>query len=181
MLPLDSRVMVTLGTPTEDAFNRGLLHPDLDLLRDMVAIALPPLRERREDIPGLVSHFVSRHTAERGESLRLEPEAVSLLQSSEYPGNVWQLHAILGQATSLAKRGAIDADVVRRALDRTRLESPASRAPIAQHLDDTERQIVQHAVNRHPGRLDQAAKELGISRTTLWRRMRKYDIRLSPH
>jgi two-component system response regulator HydG len=69
-------------------------------------------------------------------------------------------------------------DVLLRSLRHVQVGASPSSASIAEHLNDREYQVVLRAVMRYPRRLDQAARELGVSRTTLWRRMRKYDIRV---
>ena len=88
-------------------------------------------------------------------------------------------NALVAQRLAGLQHQHIDERCREETVERATRQSPASGEPrvMADHLGDREFQLVQHAVNRNPGRLDQAARELGVSRTTLWRRMRKYGIK----
>ena len=126
----------------------------------------------------MVSIFLNKYTEDRGSSLGISPSAFDLLANAEWPGNVAQLFATLKQAAILSQGRELTEEVVSLCLRQAVLET-SPWAPMADHLGDRERQLVLRAVNQHRGRLDQAAKDLGISRTTLWRRMRKYGIQVT--
>lgn len=177
-LPIETRVMVTLGQRPDELLAAGTLHPALACLRDAIAIQVPPLRERSEDLPGLIAGFLRSFGNEHGIALQISAEAVERLRATGFPGNVAQLFAVLGQCAALSPRGRIEDDTLELTLRQAGLAGQSAWAPMAEHLGDREKLLVMRAVARNPGRLDQAAKELGISRTTLWRRMRKYGIQL---
>lgn len=176
--PLTARVIVSMSAQPIDLIDRGALHRELDQLISAVTINVPPLRERRQDLPGLASAFANDYSAERGQRIRIEPDAVEAFADYDFPGNVAEFFTLLGHAAKNSLDGAITRELAERSLRQARVQANAP-APMSDHLDDREFQLVLRAVNRHPGRLDQAARELGISRTTLWRRMRKYDIKLA--
>jgi len=177
-LPLEARLILSFSVPVSELLDRGDLHPSMEVLKEHVAIRVPPLRERAEDLPGLVSIFLSEYTEDCSSSLRISSSAFDLLTQAQWPGNVAQLFATLKQAATLSQGRELTEEVVSLCLRQSGSEvSPW--APMADHLGDRERQLVLRAVNQHRGRLDQAAKDLGISRTTLWRRMRKYGIQVS--
>jgi two-component system, NtrC family, response regulator HydG len=178
VLPFQTRTVFTLSAPPAELIANGRLHPDLRHLEDVTCVQVPPLRQRNEDIPGLVANFVSLHMAEHGQPLQVDPTAIERLKAASYPGNVGQLFGLLKHCAALSPNCHLTAELVTLGLRQSDLTPSAPWAPMAEHLGDRERMLVMRAVNRHPGRLDQAAKELGISRTTLWRRMRKYGIRL---
>jgi two-component system response regulator HydG len=179
-VPLETRLMLSTEGPVTDLLAAGQLVPELALLRDFVTIHLPPLRHRQEDIPGLVDAFVEEFGVEHGQAMRIDPEALELLAGHPFPGNVRELFSTLRHCATLSVNGALGPDLLKRSLRQASFgtESAGPR-PIADHLGDREFQLVFHAVQRNPGRLDEAARELGVSRTTLWRRMRKYGINVS--
>jgi len=170
-IPLRTRVLMSTEGPLAQATDLA------DALRalDVVTVQLPTLAQRIEDLSGLVAVFLREYAVEHGRTLDCTPEAVELLSKHEYEANVAELFAILNHCATLSPNGRLEAETVERAVR----QSVAHDGPrvMADHLGDREFQLVQHAVNRNPGRLDQAARELGVSRTTLWRRMRKYGIK----
>jgi DNA-binding NtrC family response regulator len=176
-IPLGARLIVSASAPLSELLSDGRLAPELAVLNDCVTITMPPLRLRSQDLPGLVSVFVDQYAVEHGQMLRVAPEAIDLLRGQDFPGNVRQLFAVLRHAATLSPDGTLRREALERSLRQSSLATTAASAPIAHHLEDWEHQLVLRAVHRHPGRLDEAARELGLSRTTLWRRMRKYGIR----
>lgn len=175
--PLETRLVFSSSTPLEDLLDQGVLVPELAFVTEMVTLHIPALRDRSEDIPGLVEAYVQEHAVENGRLLEIPGESVHVLRELGLPGNVRTLHLILGHAATLSPDGLITPELVKRSLEHSR--SGKSRVgKIADHLDQREYQLVLQAVQRYPRRLDDAARELGVSRTTLWRRMRKYDIRV---
>jgi two-component system response regulator HydG len=172
---INGRLVVTTGEAPTDAIANGSLSPGLSVLQSLVNIRVPPLRQRTDDLPGLVARFMEEYAVEHGRGLRLAPRVLDRVASHSFPGNVRQLFAVLTQAAKHSLDGVLAAEHVDRSL---RQSDVAGTRAIADHLGDREHQLVLHAVQRNPGRLDQAARELGVSRTTLWRRMRKYGIRL---
>lgn len=179
VLPLEVRLIVSACSELTELFDQERLVPELDVLREWVSIQVPPLAQRSADIPGLVAHFVQTYALDHGAALSIPSEAIELLQQASFPGNVGQLNAVLHHCAALSPGGRVTSDLVALSLRQAGLRQTQSWAPMSDHLGDRERLLVMRAVSRHPGRLDQAARELGISRTTLWRRMRKYGIRLT--
>ncbi len=177
-IPLKARLLFSITGALGDLFEQGKLIEELSLLRSWVTLSVPPLRQRLEDLPALVETFAKRYAIERGQRLRVQPEAIQALAEHEFPGNVDQLFAALDHSATLSMDGKIGPENVERGVRQVSLETQNGPKAMAEHLGDRECQLVLRAVNRHPGRLDQAARELGVSRTTLWRRMRKYGIKL---
>jgi two-component system response regulator HydG len=170
------RMMFSLDVPAVDLGGARKLHPGLGALQELVTIHVPPLRHRLEDLPGLVAAFLEEHAAEHGQSLQVGPRVIELLAAHSFARNVRELFAVLAHCANLSVDGVLTSDNLERSLRQSNL---SAQKAIADHLGDREYQLVLRAVQRNPGRLDQAARELGVSRTTLWRRMRKYGIRLA--
>lgn len=175
VVDLECRVIISSDEPPIDLLKSARLVNELALLRECPALHVPPLRQRKEDLAGLVAVFVETYSSEHGRSIRVGSGVIELLASHQFPGNVTQLFAVLTNAAKYSVDGELSVDSIERAL---RQSSLAEDRGIADHLGDREYQVILRAVQRNPGRLDHAAKELGISRTTLWRRMRKHGIKL---
>ena len=175
-IELDCRLIFSCEEPPTELFQSGRLTLGLELLREAATLHMPSLAQRREDLPGLVAVFVESYASEHGRSLRLQPGVIDRLSTQLFPRNVTQLFAALSNAATFALDGELTLECLERSLRQSSLSEDHG---IADHLGDREYQVVVRAVQRNPGRLDKAARELGISRTTLWRRMRKYDIKLT--
>jgi len=175
--PLQTRLILSLAGPADELLASDELVPELQLLKTLLTIQLPPLRERTEDLPGLVRAFADEYSVDSGQALRIAPESLDVLAKHDFPGNVRELFAILRHCAKLSLDGVVSAELVTRSVRQASLATEGPR-PIADDLGDREYQLVLRAVQRNPGRLDEAARELGVSRTTLWRRMRKYGIKV---
>jgi len=172
-----ARLILSLDQDLDALLGWGRLPSELDVLRTATVLDLPPLRERGQDLPGLIATFCRQHAVDQGRQLQIAADVVPALAGRELAGNVRELFDLLKRAATLS----LDGVVTREALDRAeRLTHSVAQGgrPIADDLGDREYQLVMGAVQRNPGRLDEAARELGVSRTTLWRRMRKYGIRV---
>ncbi len=176
-IPLRARLAFSFETPVESLIAAGHLDPSLGVLQSATTIRLPPLSERREDIPELVASYVAQQAATSGDSIRIPGESMELILEGEYGGNVAQLFALLAHCRAMSPTGVLTPEIVGQALRRVGPATGGSPKRMAESLEDREYQLVLDAVSKHRGRLEMAARELGVSRTTLWRRMRKYEIR----
>jgi transcriptional regulator with PAS, ATPase and Fis domain len=157
----------------------GLFREDLYYRLNVIDIHLPPLRDRREDIPAIVSSMIGGLNQAGGLSNRkLHPEAVDWLVAQSWPGNVRELRNVLERAINLAEGDVLLPEHFTRADEVTR---EAHRAPeqvnVGRHLCDrvahAEEASILDALHRHSGHRGKTAAELGISVTTLWRRLRR--------
>jgi two-component system, NtrC family, response regulator AtoC len=176
----DLRAQVDLGRFREDLYYR----------LNVVRIELPPLRDRRDDIGLLASYFLARITKRQGRSsLSFSPEAMALLERYDYPGNVRQLENAIEHAVTLTEGQVIRPRDLPEEVRTPRMlgahpASPApAGAPAASAVDrdrwslaDVEKEHIQRVLEIHRGNATSAAKQLGISRTTLWRKLRAYGI-----
>ena len=147
----------------------------------MVPLIVPPLRERREDIPLLAQHFVDRFNRRNGTRRTLTQGAILKLAAHSFPGNVRELENVIEQGAALARRDPIGADDV--SLERQDGTSATGEAAagtartLAQQVDDAEREAIRRALVHASGGLDAVARELDVSVTTLWRKMKRLGLR----
>jgi DNA-binding NtrC family response regulator len=137
-------------------------------------IALPPLRERREDVPLLARHFLDTRRLGRA-PMALDPAALGALVRYDWPGNVRELANVLERAQILAEGGVITADDLPEGV--TAAAGPAAAAPESpDDLEAIERRHVADVLGRSGGNKVRAAKALGISRRALYRLIHKYGL-----
>jgi DNA-binding NtrC family response regulator len=173
------RVEVRLLAATNADISRevqgGRFREDLLYRLNTLEIHLPPLRERREDIPGIAAQFLAARAARYGErALELSPAAMQALLEHNWPGNVRELEHVVERACLLARGPLIEeADLVLR----PRREAAVSLEEAT--LDEAERYLIQRALGRAGGNVSDAARALGLSRSALYRRLQHYGLKAS--
>ncbi len=138
----------------------------------MVTIELPPLRERKEDIPLLAQHFLKKFAVENQKEITdFSPEATDFLLKYQWPGNVRELENAIERAVILTKNSYIEVvDLPRENL------LLAHSAPPGRNLREVERERILNVLNETGGNYSQAARVLGISRATLYNKIRAYEL-----
>jgi two-component system response regulator HydG len=181
-IAVDVRVLAASNQDLRQAIADKRFREDLFYRLNVVPLVMPPLRERREDIALLAQHFVDRFNQRNGTRRTLTQGALLKLTAHEFPGNVRELENVIEQAAALARRDSIGADDVF-------LERPGGPASggagsadgpaktLAQQVDDAEREAIQRALARSGGSLEQVSRELDVSTTTLWRKMKRLGLR----
>jgi DNA-binding NtrC family response regulator len=167
--PFDCRLVAATNQPLEEAVRAGLVRSDLYYRLNVVKVVLPPLRERREDISALVAHFLRDLNDRFGRRVRgVSPEAMALLLAYDFPGNVRELEHLLERAFALGARDEIGP---------SDLPDLCSRRPEGDEnpLERAERETILETLRRTGGDKDAAARELGMSRRTLYRRLRDFS------
>ncbi|HMB80555.1 MAG TPA: sigma-54 dependent transcriptional regulator, partial [Vicinamibacterales bacterium] len=188
-LTVDVRIVAATNTNLEDAVRAGRFREDLFYRLNVVRLSIPPLRERRDEIPGFVNHFVARAAAEfqKGQ-LRVADETMERLLLYRWPGNVRQLQNEVRRMVALAEPDstllphAISEDIS-GALPMFRHMPPAG-AEIAVDLGDkltptiarVEGEMIKAALRTHHGRVDDVAKALGISRKGLYLKRQRLGL-----
>jgi DNA-binding NtrC family response regulator len=176
-IPVDVRVVAATNRDLEGAVREGRFREDLYFRLKVATIRVPPLAERREDIPQLAHHFLARFSAQYGRNeLRLSPEALAALSSRPWPGNVRELENVIEQAVVMAEGpvigpadvGADGAGEVVRGLD--------YRGVIEAARGTAERTLVERALAAAGHNRTQAARLLGISRRTLLYKLKRYGL-----
>jgi two-component system response regulator HydG len=156
---------------------------DLFYRLNVVTLVVPPLRDRLEDVPLLAEHFLQRANERNLKKHRLTPSAVDRLMSYDFPGNVRELENLVEQAAALAEHdelSASDFPVKKRAAADIR-QSDITRIPttLADAVSDAERSAIAAALERYPSELPRVADVLGVSATTLWRKMKRLGLKTS--
>lgn len=176
-LRTNARVLAATNTVPQDAVAAGRLRADLYYRLNVVTIALPPLRDRKEDIPSLAAHFL-RAFAQRQErpALLISPAATRILLQYDWPGNVRELENAMEYAVIFGKgRNLLPEDLPVEILDACRSPEPASgahRLPIPIRLRELEHLVALQTVEFTRGNKAEAARLLGISRDTLYEKLR---------
>jgi PAS domain S-box-containing protein len=170
----DVRILAATHQDLRRMVAENRFRQDLYYRINVIQVLLPPLRERREDIPLLVDHFIARFRNLRGKDISgVTPQALALLVSHDYPGNVRELENIIEHAFVLCNGGMIG--IAHLPAELNRGAAPAQNES-GLTLEQAERMHILHALARHDWQREDAAEELGIHRTTLWRKMRKLGI-----
>ena len=196
-IPVDVRVLAATHQDLETAIRQKQFREDLYYRLSVVVIQLPALRQRRDDIPELVRHFLKRHGPELGNaSPSIHPEAMDFLQGHNWPGNVRELENVVRKAVLLAQSYTINLDHARTALNKTSelTYSPARSfgdyvdellgAAQRGEIDDTygrvlgsaERELFTRAIKLAQGNQAKAARWLGISRITMKAKLIQFGL-----
>ncbi len=180
----DVRVVAATNQKLVDSVSQGRFRDDLYFRLAVVRLSIPPLRERREDIPYLVEHFIELFNAKRGKSITgVTPAVMQIFMHHEFPGNVRELENLIEHGFVLCRDGMIHVehlpeDVQQLAAGRERDEAQADELdsePVSQ-LYVAEAEAILASLRAAKGHLGKTAQDLGISRSTLWRKMRKHGI-----
>ncbi len=178
-IPLEARIISATSRNLLQEVRQGRFRMDLLYRLRTVPLYLPPLRERPEDIPLLVSHFVARLNQKYKKEVRgVDPQVIHLFQQHSWPGNVRELERVLEYAFVFVKGPIITrSHLPELEAPRRRPAAPAVGAPTDQSLWQDERLSIQKALQKARGRRQVAARLLGISRSSLWRKMKAHGLR----
>jgi two-component system, NtrC family, response regulator HydG len=172
----DVRIVAASNRNLEGEVKAGRFRQDLFFRFKVIQIQVPPLREHPEDIAHLVHFFLDKLAVECRRSLTITDEALRELYRYAWPGNVRQLRGLMESLAVMSEDDAIDVDAVRRALPRGELSLDV---PPSLNWDDLERWAVERALKQTSGNVSQAASVLGMSRDTLYGKLKKWGIQRS--
>lgn len=178
---VDVRIITATNRNLMEMMHRREFREDLFFRINVIRLNIPPLRERREDIPLLIDHFMERINLKQSKQIKkVSPSALRILLNYDFPGNVRELENIIEHAIILTKGIEIQPRNLPSYLRSKQIEPPA-RAKISEEqdlavLERVERDLIASALERNGGSTAAAAKELGIHRSTLWRKMKRYGI-----
>lgn len=171
------RVVAAAGRPLSVLVREGRFREDLHYRLDVFSIDLPPLRERPEDIPELVSDFVKVFAARYEKPVpSIDEETMALLTRYSWPGNVRELRNVIEHAVILETGGAISPAVLPRMIHRDETDAAAIRIPIGTRMKDIERTVIARTLDAFGWNKNKTAKVLGISRRSLYNKLERYRI-----
>ncbi len=170
----DVRIIAATNRPLADLIRAGTFREDLYYRLNVLRLELPPLRDRRCDIPLLVDSFRRRLNAETGKNIeRVSPEVFDALMRHDYPGNIRELENIMQHAFVLCRGPEIQPVHLPPEISAA---SDAEHAPIPLTLKSLEKRAIQEALRDHANNRSAAARQLGIDPSSLYRKMRRYGI-----
>jgi DNA-binding NtrC family response regulator len=181
-LKVDVRVIAATNQDLRAALEQGTFRQDLFYRLNVVPISIPPLRERKEEIPYLVDYFIERFAREAGKPQSgITPAALKLLMDFHWPGNVRELENIIERAVALSTGTIIDTADIRLDISPTISSATASGGaipfpPEGMTLEQFEDEIIREALRRTNGNKSQAARLLGLSRNALRYRLSKLGV-----
>jgi transcriptional regulator with PAS, ATPase and Fis domain len=167
----------------EELVKKGEFRQDLYYRINVVKLALPPLRERKEDIPLLVEHFIRKFNRLSGKEIKgLSPEVFPLLMSHDFPGNIRELENIIEYASVVCKNSLIGIEHLPEHLHPESspgsAEGGGSRQENGFSMEDMERTMVYEALRKNNWNRKKTADQMGIHTTTLWRKVKRLNIQI---
>ena len=177
MRQADVRVIAATNMEVEEAIKGGKLRQDLHHRLNIISLVLPPLRERREDIPLLARHFLAKYAAEFNKQVRdFSAEAIQMLVLYEWPGNVRELEHVIEQAIVFSQQAVIrKTDLILPRSGATTHQDSFKEAK-AKAITQFERTYIQGILLAYQGNITKAAQAAGKNRRAFWQLMRKHRI-----
>ncbi|MGZ5480479.1 MAG: sigma 54-interacting transcriptional regulator [Pyrinomonadaceae bacterium] len=193
---VDVRIIAATNSDLEEMVAQGRFREDLYYRLNVIRLRVPPLRERRSEIPTIVNYYVNHYSAKFGRrDIHIAPQAVDLLMVADWPGNVRQLCNEVQRVVARSEDGTlITAEQLSPELRRMRtVATPAGAASIGQDssvtvpanatlneaLAEVERKMIREALQKHRGNISRAARELGLTRRGLYLKLDRYQIKAS--
>jgi two-component system response regulator HydG len=176
-LRVNVRVIAATNQDLLTAVAEKRFRQDLYYRLNVARFQLPPLRERREDIPELVSYFLDKYARRMGVRPRIHDNVIDSLMHFDFPGNIRELEHMVEQAVALVQNGVITSDDVLPPPPSVPLgSSGAGGKALSDVVDAAERSAIEGALRESEGSRERAAELLNISATTLWRKMTRLGI-----
>jgi PAS domain S-box-containing protein len=174
----DVRIIAATNKDLAKLLTEGKFRDDLYYRLNVVKIDLPSLSQRREDIPLLIDTFVRKFNAKMGKKISgVSDRALRLLLRYDYPGNVRELENIIEHAFVLCGNDRIDLECLPKEIAGSQMETTFPLPTKEESpFDQAEAEVIEKALKKHGGDRIKTANELGIGRTTLWRKIRKYRL-----
>jgi DNA-binding NtrC family response regulator len=184
-LKVDVRVLVATHRNLEELVREGKFRQDLFHRVYVFPLVLPPLRERKDDIPALVKHFAAQVCANNNwKPVEFAPEAVAALQQYSWPGNVRELRNVVERVMLLATSNVVDAEAVSLALPQRSAAAVSGAVmssgdgPLSERVAEYERQVILAELKKQAGHITNTAKALGLERSHLYKKCQQLGIDL---
>jgi DNA-binding NtrC family response regulator len=176
---VDARLISATNRDLEQRVREGSFRQDLYYRLNVIRIELPPLRERTEDIPALVGHFIQKFADQARRSVAgIDNDALMALMSHRWPGNVRELEHTIERAVLMGKNATIGVDDLPQAMFIASHNDPPLERAVAKGytLYELEREYIQRVMETTKGNKTEAARILGVDRTTLYRKLEEYKV-----
>lgn len=170
-IPIDVRIIAASNKNLEEHVKAGFFRQDLFYRLNIITFNVPPLRERKEDIPLLVKYFMSQFPAASGD---IPQDYLKSLMNYSWPGNIRELRNIIERTISLSPDGHLSTAYLPSNITSSAGSPDVSRETAG--IQNMESDLIRKLIQTHNGNLTKVASELGVARTTLYRKMRKYHI-----
>ncbi len=174
-ISVDVRLIAATNKDLKEEVARGRFREDLFYRLNVVPIFLPPLRERKEDIPRLIEHFIEKNK-DRLPMARFTPEAITALLKYDYPGNIRELENIVERCLAFARTNSIEAEDVMPYISVSDMGLSMNLKKLSKVVAEAEREHIIRILTENNGNKTRTAEILGISRKNLWEKMNIYGI-----
>lgn len=179
VIPVDVRVICATNKDLVRLVENGTFRQDLYYRLNVFTIEIPPLRNRHADIELLFGHFIRQIGCEQGMDYTIDPAVTEQIKAYQWPGNVRELHNVAERACNMAKDNRIALTCLPPELVASRTSEPLSSSgdkKIRKQLAEQEAQRIQRLLQQENGNISRVAEVLGIARSTLYRRLKKYAL-----
>jgi two-component system response regulator HydG len=176
---VDVRIIAATNQDLKTAIAEKRFREDLYYRLNVARFVLPPLRERREDIPLLVDFFVDKYNRKMRRSVKLGEGVLDFLVAYGYPGNIRELENLIEQGVALANDGVVKREDIVTAEMETgapAVTTSMSGMQLQEVVDEAERHAIERTLREVDGNKERAAERLGLSSTTLWRKMKRLNV-----
>ncbi len=181
---IDVRIIAATNTNFEKAIEEGKFREDLFYRLNVLPIHLPPLRQRKEDIPPLIEHFLAKFNNMKNKNINISKEAVELLQNAEWRGNIRELENVIERLVLVADKDNIEAkELIKYNIINTKqgLPTQSKDLPMKNLIKNIskeyEKELIQKTLQKYNGNVTKASKELGIARETLHRKIKFLNLK----
>jgi transcriptional regulator with PAS, ATPase and Fis domain len=178
-IPLNARIISATHKNLEKEVAEGRFREDFFYRINVINIHLPSLYERKDDIPGLVTHFMEKFNKKFKKEIHyISPNALKIISHYKWPGNIRELENVIEHAFVVCNSDALRTEHLPQKLQQLKKELALQneKPPEATPLENAERQLIESTLRKHKGNRTKTASELGINKTTLWRKMKKYKL-----
>lgn len=176
-IKVDVRIIAATNKDLIELRERGSFREDLYYRLNVIKIELPPLSQRREDIPLLIEHFIRLFNLKMHKKITgVSDEVLSLLMRYDFPGNIREMQNIIEHAFVLCKRSIIELEHLPREVFEKKEEVLKGTPTHYKKLEEAEAHLIKETLQRYSGHRGKTAEALGIAKSTLWRKMRRYKI-----
>jgi len=176
-LHTDARILSATNQDLEESVKQGKFREDLFYRINVINVRIPSLAQRLDDIPLLVDHFIQKFTRKRGKSITaVTPEVLRMFRNYEWPGNIRELENAIEHAFVLCDSDVIRPDHLPQRIVESARGNIEKKEGVISSGDTSEEALLKEALQRNQGDRTKTAEELGIHRTTLWRKLKKLGI-----